>query len=407
MKRKKEKMKKYYKRILIILVIVVIGFSNHMSTMRTVHAVEDEEKSLVEEGTWLGMPYVITAEDGEYVCYLTGEQAYVNSEDELPAYSFIDSNAPYYINRENYLVSKVICDAILQWDAVNLFANCSNLKTIEFTDNCKENTKFTLTGNMLNGCSSLTAIDLSGIVFSTRDFHKMFEDCTSLINVNFDNAIISIPIKDFSMMFARCYALEYVDLSSIDFSEVETMKGMLGDCSSLKNVIFPDSEEGVFLVPNGGVDQLFAGDKQLESVDLSCFDFSEITAVESMWSSTHIQTIDTPLNVECDIPLVNGDQINAVYIDENGNEYTSLPMNLDYSIRLTSKEPREELKEEQEETSFDESNIPNNNANETVSQESNQKENTIALKCVGIAGIVIVFAGVITCFILHNRKRKE
>ena len=145
-------MKKYYKRILIILAIVVIGFSNHMSTMRTVHAVEDEEKSLVEEGTWLGMPYVITAEDGEYVCYLTGEQAYVNSEDELPAYSFIDSNAPYYINRENYLVSKVICDAILQWDAVNLFAYCSNLKTIEFTDNCKENTKFTLTGNMLNGC---------------------------------------------------------------------------------------------------------------------------------------------------------------------------------------------------------------------------------------------------------------
>ena len=157
------------------------------------------------------------------------------------------------------------------------------------------------------------------------------------------------------------------------------MKGMLGDCSSLKNVIFPDSEEGVFLVPNGGVDQLFAGDKQLVSIDLSCFDFSEITAVESMWSSTHIQTIDTPLNVECDIPLVNGDQINAVYIDENGNEYTSLPMNLDYSIRLTSKEPREELKEEQEETSFDESNIPNNNANETVSQESNQKENTIEI----------------------------
>lgn len=90
--------------------------------------------------------------------------------------------------------------------------------------------------------SNLESLDLSGFDTSNvDDMYRMFCFCSSLKSINFGEKFNTAKVKDFNEMFNACTDLEYLDLSTFDFSSVDykDAKGFIVGCSSLECIDAP------------------------------------------------------------------------------------------------------------------------------------------------------------------------
>ena len=120
------------------------------------------------------------------------------------------------------------------------FANCSNLTTIPvdtWTWDGDPGQNATVDMRcMFSGCTSLTALDLSGWdVGKVTKMNYMFSDCTSLTSVNVGGWNVG-KVSTITNMFNGCYKLSDLDLSSWKFVNVSDMKAMFQNCFSLKTI---------------------------------------------------------------------------------------------------------------------------------------------------------------------------
>jgi len=67
-----------------------------------------------------------------------------------------------------------------------------------------------------------------------EEVNSMFQGCTSIEEIDFDNFQTSGKIKDMSYMFYNCANLKAIDLSKLITSSVENMNYIFASCKSLR-----------------------------------------------------------------------------------------------------------------------------------------------------------------------------
>jgi surface protein len=104
---------------------------------------------------------------------------------------------------------------------------------------------------MFQGCSSLTAIDLSGLDTSkVTNMGGMFRDCVSLSTLDLSGLDTS-KVTNMYEMFYNCSSFSTLDLSGFDMSSAGSLGRMLEECENLKILKTPKAmnQEYIYL-PN-------------------------------------------------------------------------------------------------------------------------------------------------------------
>ncbi|MFT8338753.1 BspA family leucine-rich repeat surface protein [Schleiferilactobacillus harbinensis] len=185
-----------------------------------------------------------------------------------------------------------------------MFQNSSHLQTINWTPSMFNTGKVNTMGSMFNGCSALTAVDVSQFDTSTvASMTSMFQGCSSLttldlshfntanvttLNVMFYNctkltaldlsSFNTSRVTDISWMFFNCTSLAKLDLSSFDTSKVVSMWWTFSSCSSLTKLDVSNFDTSACENFTG----MFSNDSKITTLDLSHFDTSKATGAGNM-----------------------------------------------------------------------------------------------------------------------------
>ena len=109
----------------------------------------------------------------------------------------------------------------------------------------------------------------SSYLFSDEDETKCFNNLT---NITFDNFNTS-KVTNMSSMFLSCVALQTLDISLFDISQVTTFAYFCNYCVNLENVLMPETYNNVAT----SINVMFAACYKLKSLDLSMFDLCMLT----------------------------------------------------------------------------------------------------------------------------------
>ena len=113
-------------------------------------------------------------------------------------------------------------------DCSGMFSDLINIQSIDF-GNCVNTANVTIMGNMFDGCSALTSLDLSNFNTTNVKFmNYMFNNCSSLTSLDL-SSFNTAKVTDMSYMFNSCYALTSLDLSSFNFDKVQYFGDMFTD----------------------------------------------------------------------------------------------------------------------------------------------------------------------------------
>lgn len=115
------------------------------------------------------------------------------------------------------------------------FLDCENLTTINHMENLYTNTTDDMT-SMFENCTSLKEIDLSN--FETENVYSMndmFMNCSSLKTID-TSKFNTAKVKDMQFMFYNCSSLQTLDVSNFNTSNVTDMTNMFYNCKLLKNI---------------------------------------------------------------------------------------------------------------------------------------------------------------------------
>ena len=130
------------------------------------------------------------------------------------------------------------------------------------------------------GLTNVTEIDLSKINYIFINMGCLFEDCHSLIYVNFTN-LNTTENYNIGTMFKNCYSLSSIDLSVFDTSNVNHMDNLFANCYSLTSINITHFDTSKV----SHTDNMFLNCISLKSLDLSNFDTSQNTNMADMFKN--------------------------------------------------------------------------------------------------------------------------
>ena len=149
-------------------------------------------------------------------------------------------------------------------DSTNLFSNLTNLESIDFTNFSTKyitniSAMFAYDINLVN--LDLSSFDTTMLITTINAFNR----CEKLESINFTNW--SPKLKYMSAMFYNCYALNNLDLSHFDVSEVTSFDNVFDKNKSLTNINLSNFN------PNNvtSMKRMFYDCRSLETVNLSNF----------------------------------------------------------------------------------------------------------------------------------------
>ena len=163
----------------------------------------------------------------------------------------------------------------------------SNIYEVKFKDLDFSNITSML--GMFAGCYNLETLDLSSFDTSNvTDMLGMFYDCHNIKTLDLSSFDTS-NVTNMLGMFYECYNLETLDLSSFDTSNVTNMESMFNGCSNLETLDL--SSFNTSNVTN--MNSMFYNCSELETLDLSSFNTSNVTNMNSMfWNCYNLETLD-------------------------------------------------------------------------------------------------------------------
>ena len=136
---------------------------------------------------------------------------------------------------------------------------------------------------MFHACKELENLDLSNWDTSNvTNMRGMFNQCYKLKEIKGLNKFITKKVESLEGMFQKCNELEYLDLSNWNISNVTNMNYMFNSCFKLKDIKKMKNKNLNKLLSVEGMFQLCI---ELESLDLSDFDTSNITNMNMMFAS--------------------------------------------------------------------------------------------------------------------------
>ena len=119
-----------------------------------------------------------------------------------------------------------------------MFAHCESLNRV--TASCPRASNME---DMFRDCYGLTEVTLAGQGCKPWKVRCMFSGCRSLDTVNLTDMDFS-EVNDFSYMFFDCEYLKSLDMGAFDFSSATDVSNMFSSCYSLEQVNFEDTAWG-------------------------------------------------------------------------------------------------------------------------------------------------------------------
>ena len=168
-----------------------------------------------------------------------------------------------------------------------MFNLCTKLTSLDLSHfNTEEVTDMSY---MFNGCRNLTSLDLSSFnVMNVTDMHCIFSSCSSLRSITFGNNFHTDRVKKMNSMFANCYSLQSLDLSSFNTKSVTDIGGMFYGCSSLTSLDLSNFNTEKVNMMN----QVFSGCSSLQSLDLSNFNTENVPGMIAMfYNCSNLQSL--------------------------------------------------------------------------------------------------------------------
>ena len=142
---------------------------------------------------------------------------------------------------------------------------------------------------MFNG-ALLTNIDLDNLdISSTTNIIGMFQDCTSLVNINFGSDWDTSNITDMKYLFKNCSSLPTIDLSGFNTSKVTSFSNFFNGCSSLTSL----DVSGFDTSKSSSFGFMFRDCSKLTVLDVSKFNTSKaITFQDMFYNCSLLEIID-------------------------------------------------------------------------------------------------------------------
>ena len=134
---------------------------------------------------------------------------------------------------------------------------------------------------LFDGCSAIEEIDLTDFNMSEIDnMAYMFNGCSSLSLINLSDCDTS-KVTSMGYMFNRCSKLASLDLTHIDTSQVFSMMRMFDGCKLLTSLNLSHFNTSKVITMN----LMFNGCTSLKILDVSKFITSQVTNMNSMFSA--------------------------------------------------------------------------------------------------------------------------
>lgn len=167
------------------------------------------------------------------------------------------------------------------------FLDCENLTTINHMENLYTNTTDDMT-SMFENCTSLKEIDLSN--FETENVYSMndmFMNCSSLKRID-TSKFNTAKVKDMQFMFYNCSSLQTLDVSNFNTSNVTDMTNMFYNCKLLKNIDLTNFDTSKVT----DFSRMFWGCSNFTTLNLSSFDTAKAWHMGWMFRNcTKLKTI--------------------------------------------------------------------------------------------------------------------
>ncbi len=169
-----------------------------------------------------------------------------------------------------------------------MFRGCSSLNKLTLPRKVKTE-KLESMFDMFDGCSSLTALDLSAWnLNNVINMASLFKNCSGLTSVALPK-VTSKKIQYMQRMFSGCSSLTSIDLSGWNVENVTEMGDLFYGCSNLKDL----NLSGWTPKSLTKIDRMFLNCTSLESINLSGWNLENMTEIQYMFSGcTSLKTVD-------------------------------------------------------------------------------------------------------------------
>ena len=171
-------------------------------------------------------------------------------------------------------------------DGYRMFKDCSNLTSINYDWNqCRLQHHI----GMFQNCKSLIDVNFEGLVAgSSINMASMFAGCHSLTEIN-TNGWDTSKVKNMSNAFAYCKSIISLDISNFATSNVTTIAGMFNNCSKLKELTIANFD----LNKTTGLSNLFTNCNVLDYIDCTNVDSYSVGIISGLLLHRTNQTAGT------------------------------------------------------------------------------------------------------------------
>lgn len=172
-------------------------------------------------------------------------------------------------------------------DCIKMFESCTALTSVKFNDRPTPN--LLSMECMFNKCTSLINIDFGGITTENLKFlSATFSDCSVLETLDIGDWYVE-KMESLSATFRYMKKLKNLDLSKWKINNLLYMSGTFRDCQQLQHIDL----SGVKSVDCTTIDQAFYGCTNLKSVDISSMKLSNSCTCKYVFNKcTNLVSID-------------------------------------------------------------------------------------------------------------------
>lgn len=177
-------------------------------------------------------------------------------------------------------------------DATRMFFKCTNLKEADLSGLASDNV--TSMEEMFIGCTKLEVVNLwnthkDNFIENVTKTQKMFRGCSSLNKLTLPRKVKTEKLESMFDMFDGCSSLTALDLSAWNLNNVINMESLFKNCSGLTSVALPKVTSKKIQY----MQRMFSGCSSLTSIDLSGWNVENVTEMGDLfYGCSNLKALD-------------------------------------------------------------------------------------------------------------------
>ncbi len=177
-------------------------------------------------------------------------------------------------------------------DATRMFFKCTNLKEADLSGLASDNV--TSMEEMFIGCTKLEVVNLwnthkDNFMENVTKTQKMFQGCSRLNKLTLPRKVKTEKLESMFYMFDGCSSLTALDLSAWNLNNVKDMESLFKNCSGLTSVALPEVTSKKIQY----MQRMFSGCSSLTSIDLSGWNVENVTEMGDLfYGCSNLKALD-------------------------------------------------------------------------------------------------------------------